>query len=1029
MHLTSPFVRLRFQFDAERLAAEVGSLPESAWKPHPHGYPGNAAVPLVAANGDPGDDRTSGEMRPTPQLAALPYVRQVMAALQLPVGRTRLMRIDGNGEATRHVDSNYYWQTHVRIHVPVLTTPNVAFECGETRVHMRAGECWIFDTWSTHNVLNPDPTRRIHLVIDSVGSEPFWTRVAAGDRPTEMHPPAFAAPVAVPFDPSRDAQPPFERFNQPLVMSPGEVAHWFDLAATVAGASASAHPEAALALAGIARDFGRAWSAAYAEFGPMARGHATYRHLLQELDRALERLPSAFAAANGVRITEFVRQMIVRVALNPELGGQYQQASTPAPAAREAAHGATATPAPAPIAAVPAAGKTRRRFDRPVFVVSPPRSGSSLLFETLVQSPTAWSIGGESHRLIEQIPALSPASVGFESNRIGADKATAMTVAELVHGFFGQVRDREGRRAAADATDLRLVEKTPKNALRVPFLATAFDDAHFLVLHREPRDVLSSMLDAWRSGRFVTYPALPGWSGAPWSLVLTPGWRDWAALPLHELVARQWRTLVDTLLDDLEAIDPKRVVVSDYAELLHDPNAEVRRLCVDTGLGWDRDLADLPLSRHTLTPPDPDKWKRNADEVQAMLAVVQPTAERFAAFVRRHRGTSGRSSTPSASVAAVVAPRQEPVAAAAPVPAAKTAGNEAVAVSKQAFGSVFTASMSSLVAQSGGTLVVTTYQSGRTILVRNDQGSINTHFKAFHSPMGVAYDRQRLALATGRSVIEMHNHVGVAETLQPPGKHDACFVPRNVHYTGDIRIHEIGFAQNELWIVNTRFSCLATLDGVHNFVPRWKPRFISAIEPGDRCHLNGMCIVDDRVRFVSALAATDTPGGWREHKADGGLLIDVDSHEVVARGLSMPHSPRWYDGRLWILESGKGALSTIDLGTGQSTVVCELPGFTRGLAFHGPYAFIGLSQIRESVFGGLPIVERLSERLCGVWAVDLRSGRIAGFLRFEGAVQEIFDVQLLPGLRFPELFEPEDERLASAFVLPNAPRPAVRPAA
>ncbi len=1032
MRLDTPFIRLPLHFDAQRLALEINQLPETAWKPHPHGYAGNSAVPLIAANGDPGNDQTRGAMRPTPHLDALPYVRQVMAALQLPVGRTRLMRIDGNGEATQHVDSNYYWQTHVRIHVPVLTTPNVAFLCGPMRVHMRAGECWIFDTWSSHNVLNPDPTRRVHLVIDSVGSDAFWNMVDAGDRPTDFHPPAFAHPQFVPFDAAADVSPRLESFNQPMVMSPGEVSSWLRFAADEARQAAQSQPDAMSALDQISRRFARRWAGAYTEHGLDRRGRDVYRNLLSALDQDLNVLPPRFAAPNGTQIAEILRQMIVRVALNPDLGEQYHRA-TAATATPAATDNNVAGAERTALAAVAPAGKSNRRFDRPIFIVSPPRSGSTLMFETIVQSPTAWSIGGESHRVIEQIPSLNPIAVNFDSNRIEADKATPMTVAELTHGFFGQVRDRDGQRAKADATDLRFIEKTPKNALRVPFFAKAYPDARFVVLFREPRDVLSSMLDAWRSRNFVTYPKLPGWTGDPWSLLLTPGWRGWIGKPLHEIVAWQWRTVIEVLLDDLEQLDPASYAIADYAELVRDPNAEMQRICRFAGIGWDRDLSVLPLSRHTLTPPDPDKWKRNEALLTQMQPIVHSVAERFRAFAERHRQrlAAAAASTIAASAPVPSPPPASPdvsgldqaVNAYAPVeplvrPKAKPAA-DAVAPAKPAFGSVFTGSMSELLARTGGALAITTYQSGRMILVRDDRGSLNTHFKAFHSPMGIAHRDGRLVVATGKSVIEFHDQKGLLPSLEPAGRHDACFVPRRVHYTGDIRIHEIGFAQNDLWIVNTRFSCLATLDGVHNFVPRWKPKFISALEAGDRCHLNGMCIDGDRVRFVTALADTDTPGGWREHKATGGLLIDVASNEIVARGLSMPHSPRVHDGRTYVLESGKGALSTIDLATGRSTVVCELPGFTRGLAFHEHHAFIGLSQIRESVFGGLPIVERLSERLCGVWAVDLRSGKIAGFLRFDGAVQEIFDVQLLPGLKYPELLEPEDDRLAGAFILPN----------
>ena len=222
-------------------------------------------------------------------------------------------------------------------------------------------------------------------------------------------------------------------------------------------------------------------------------------------------------------------------------------------------------------------------------------------------------------------------------------------------------------------------------------------------------------------------------------------------------------------------------------------------------------------------------------------------------------------------------------------------------------------------------------------------------------------------------------------------------------------------------MVNTRFCCLCTLDADHSFSPRWRPPFVTALAPEDRCHLNGLGLVDGRPKYVTALGETDTPGGWRANKAHGGILMDLDTNEIVLRGLSMPHSPRWYQGRLWVLESGQGSLARADSTRGRWETVAQVPGFTRGLDFAGPLAFIGLSQVRESaVFSGIPMVERGQERTCGVWVVDLETGQTVGFLRFEAGVQEIFAVQVLPGLRFPEVLEWGDERLSHTYVLPDA---------
>ena len=336
--------------------------------------------------------------------------------------------------------------------------------------------------------------------------------------------------------------------------------------------------------------------------------------------------------------------------------------------------------------------------------------------------------------------------------------------------------------------------------------------------------------------------------------------------------------------------------------------------------------------------------------------------------------------------------------------------------------SVYTNSLGDILKQTGISLAVSTYQAGKVILVRYDPETetVNTHFRAFAKPMGIAADAARLAVGGTNTVWYYRNMPAVARKLEPADKHDAAYLPRRVHVTGDIDIHEMAWAADgELWLVNTRFGCLCTLDADHSFHPRWRPPHLSALSPEDRCHLNGLAMLDGRPQFVTLLGETDTPGGWRENKANGGLLMEVPTNRVLLRGLSMPHSPRWYNNRLWFLESGQGTLALAEARRGTWQTVAALPGFTRGLDFYGPLAFIGLSQVRESAtFSGIPLVERLTERTCGVWVVDIRDGRTLGFLRFEEGVQEIFAVQVLPA-RFPEMLEWGDERLKHSYVLPD----------
>src|SRR5680860_308141 len=342
-------------------------------------------------------------------------------------------------------------------------------------------------------------------------------------------------------------------------------------------------------------------------------------------------------------------------------------------------------------------------------------------------------------------------------------------------------------------------------------------------------------------------------------------------------------------------------------------------------------------------------------------------------------------------------------------------------LSEETLRSVHTNNLPALFEQLQISLVISTYQAGKVIVVRKDGDALNTHFRTFVRPMGIAADTARLTIGGTNKVWYYRNVPAVAPKIEPADRHDACYLPRRIHVTGDIDIHEMAYDRDgELWLVNTRFGCLCTVDAEHSFYPRWRPHFVSALAPEDRCHLNGLAMVDGRPKYVTALGATDTAGGWRANKADGGVLMDIDRNEILLRGLSMPHSPRWYENELWVLESGQGALVRVDIAGRTWRTVAELPGFTRGIDFLGPLAFIGLSQVRESAtFSGIPIADKLKERTCGVWVVHIETGQTLGFLRFEAGVQEIFAVQILRGINFPEVLEWEDERLSYSYVVPD----------
>jgi uncharacterized protein (TIGR03032 family) len=317
-------------------------------------------------------------------------------------------------------------------------------------------------------------------------------------------------------------------------------------------------------------------------------------------------------------------------------------------------------------------------------------------------------------------------------------------------------------------------------------------------------------------------------------------------------------------------------------------------------------------------------------------------------------------------------------------------------------------SLPALLAQLRLSVLISTYQTGHLVVVAARQGRLVLTFHQFERAMGIAVKPGTIAVCTRKEVWFLRDAPDIAAKLQPAGEYDACFLARASHFTGDIQAHEAAVVGRELWIVNTLFSCLAVPHTRYSFAPRWRPPFVSALRPEDRCHLNGLAVVGGQARYVTALAETDSPAGWRAVKNDGGCLIEVPTGRVLVRGLSLPHSPRVDGDRVFFLHSGRGELAAADPVTGQVFGVAALPGVARGMAIHGGFAFVGLSKARPTL-EGVPVVARRDELRCGLWVIDLRTGAVAAQLEFGTGVEEVFDVQVLPGIVFPYLSGPAAE--------------------
>ncbi|MGA7804771.1 TIGR03032 family protein [Bradyrhizobium sp.] len=301
-------------------------------------------------------------------------------------------------------------------------------------------------------------------------------------------------------------------------------------------------------------------------------------------------------------------------------------------------------------------------------------------------------------------------------------------------------------------------------------------------------------------------------------------------------------------------------------------------------------------------------------------------------------------------------------------------------------------------------LAFTSYQTGRLYLVGVDEAQrLAIHEVGTGRAMGLWADPQRLVLATPFQVWRFEN---VLAADQSANGADRYYVPRVAHTTGELDIHDVGvLGDGRIVFVNTLYSCLSLLSPVHAFRVFWKPSFITKLAAEDRCHLNGLAVRDGEAAFVTATSRSDVVNGWRARRAEGGVVIDVASGAIVTEKLSMPHSPRWHQNQLWVLNSGSGHLGTVDLASGNFAPRAFCPGFLRGLAFHNGHAVVGLSLSRDGSFSGLALDDELKKRdadgWCGLQIVNLGSGDIVQWIRIEGAVTELYDVAVLPGVRRP----------------------------
>ena len=300
-------------------------------------------------------------------------------------------------------------------------------------------------------------------------------------------------------------------------------------------------------------------------------------------------------------------------------------------------------------------------------------------------------------------------------------------------------------------------------------------------------------------------------------------------------------------------------------------------------------------------------------------------------------------------------------------------------------------------------LAFTTYQTGKLFLVGQRGGQPSIFERTFNRAMGLWGDGQTMWMSSLYQLNRFENALRPGELHEG---YDRLYIPRATHTTGDLDVHDVAVeASGRLLFLCSKFSCIATISDRHSFSPLWRPPFVSKLAPEDRCHLNGLALEGGRARYVTVVGRTDALEGWRARRRDGGCLLEVPSGEPIVTGLSMPHSPRVYGDRLWLLDSGNGYFGPVDRAAGKHERLTLCPGYARGLAFTGNYAVVGLSLPREKTFGGLALDDELAKRgadpRCGLIVIDLRSGDICHWLRFDTVVTELYEVVVLPGVARP----------------------------
>ncbi len=646
MRLSSAFVKLPLRFDIERLASEATQFSEAEWVYHPLRKIGNTALPLISVNGEI-NNLFEGEMKPTVALEHCPYIRQVISSFNTVVGRSRLMRLKAGCDVPAHSDGNYSWRNRLRIHIPIITQPDVIFSSiGNIDVHMAAGDAWIFDNWRQHAVYNRSDVDRIHLVIDTVGSPEFWKIIKSGWDPAHSEEGHVKTVKYHAFDKAAaESLLALERFNSLPVRSPDEVNNMLNELLDELDGFQKSSPKLFSQLVEEIEVFKQNWHSYWALYWDFVEYIPQYEQLVKGFKTKLKPLlENAKFDSNEADVYTVMAAWITSMTDITAQRRHDQHSSEAGPAAPQSnLRAADILQSVSGLSLKEYMEEFKLpTFKKPIFIVAAPRSGSTMLFEALQRNRDFWTIGDESHREVESIPTLHPSNRGFESNELAIDDYTPEIGMRLMEAFMSRLQNAGGSGYEQtpqeyQPSSIRFLEKTPKNALRIAFFREMFPNAKFIYLYRSARSNIGSMIDAWQSQKFVTYKNLPDWDGLNWSLLLPKGWRAMRGRSLAEVAAWQWAATNQKIMQDLSKLPQTDWTKVSYEDLIDAPAVTLQKLCqfAEVPFGPRMEIfgrQGFPQSRYTLTAPEKQKWLRHEKDIcaaEAMFLSIEKKTNEF----------------------------------------------------------------------------------------------------------------------------------------------------------------------------------------------------------------------------------------------------------------------------------------------------------------------------------------------------------------------------------------------------------------